>query len=128
MAPSEPRPRIRPDSSDRRSSIGRRKVLAGLALPTPCLENTACSTRARDQTGDMKLVSREDRRWFVAAIVFVLLGIALLLLPLENIPVLGDASMAGRIIGVVGVGIAIRSIVLIVLARRDARASARRDT
>jgi len=74
----------------------------------------------------MKLLTREDRRWFVAAMVLVVVGIALLLLPFETVPVLGKTSLAGRIIGGLGIGIVLRSVVLIVLARRQARANARR--
>jgi len=39
----------------------------------------------------MKLLPKEERRWFVAAVVLVLVGCAILLLPFETIPVLGDA-------------------------------------
>ena len=74
----------------------------------------------------MKLLTREDRRWFVAAMVLVVVGIALLLLPFETVTVLGKTSLAGRIIGGLGIGIVLRSVVLIVLARRQARANARR--
>ena len=74
----------------------------------------------------MKLLNREDRRWFVAAIVFVVLGIALLLLPFETMPILGDTSLAGRIIGGIGAGIVLRSVVLMFFTRRRAPAGARR--
>jgi len=74
----------------------------------------------------MKLLTQEDRRWFVAAMVFVVVGSALLLLHFETVPVLGETSLAGRIIGGLGVGIVLRSVVLIVLAHRQARASAHR--
>jgi len=80
----------------------------------------------RAQTEDMKLLTQEDRRWFVAAMVFVVVGTALLLLPFETVPVLSETSLAGRIIGGLGVGIVLRSVVLVVLAHRQARASARR--
>ncbi|MBD8486843.1 MULTISPECIES: hypothetical protein [unclassified Frigoribacterium] len=69
----------------------------------------------------MKLLPQDERRWFVAAVVFVLIGCALLLQPFETIPVLGDASFAGRIIGAIGLGIILRTLVLVFRARRDLR-------
>ena len=72
-------------------------------------------------TGGMTLLTQEDRRWFVAAVVFVAVGCVLLVQPFETIPVLGDASSAGRIIGAIGLGIIIRSLAIIFRARRQLR-------
>jgi hypothetical protein len=70
----------------------------------------------------MKSLAQEDRRWFVAAaVVFVAVGCALLVQPFETIPVLGDASSAGRIIGAIGLGISIRSLAMIFRARKELR-------
>ena len=67
----------------------------------------------------MKLLPREERRWFVAAIVLVLVGCAILLLPFETLPVLGDASFAGRMFVAMGLGIILRILVLLFRARRQ---------
>jgi hypothetical protein len=72
-------------------------------------------------TGGMKLLPQDERRWFVAAVVLVLVGCALLLQPFETIPVLGDASFAGRIIIAIGLGTILRTLVLLLRTRRQSR-------
>ena len=72
-------------------------------------------------TVGMKLLPKEERRWFVAAVVLVLVGCAILFLPFETIPVLGDASFAGGIIVAMGLGIILRILVLLFRARRQLR-------
>ena len=69
----------------------------------------------------MKLLPREERRWFVAAVVLVLVGCAILLLPFETIPVMGDASFAGSLIVAMGLGGILRILVLLFGARRKSR-------
>jgi len=69
----------------------------------------------------MKLLPQEERRWFVAAVVLVLIGCAILLQPFDTIPVLGDASFAGRIIVAMGLGTILRTLVLLLRARRQSR-------
>lgn len=78
-------------------------------------------------TTGMKLLHPEERRWFVAAVVLVLVGMALLLLPFETIPGLGDTRFAGRIVGVVGLGIIIRTAVIAYLERKRMRRQERDD-
>jgi len=72
-------------------------------------------------TVGMKLLPKEERRWFVASVVLVLVGCAILLLPFETIPVIGEASFAGGIIVAMGLGIMLRILVLLVRARRRSR-------
>ena len=75
----------------------------------------------------MKLLPREERRWFVVAVALVLAGAAILLQPFDTIPVLGDASFAGRIIIAMGLGTVLRILVLLLRARRRSRRRADRD-
>ena len=69
----------------------------------------------------MKPLPLEERRWFFAAVVLVLVGSAILLLPFETIPVLGDSSFAESIIVAMGLGIILRILVLLRRARRQLR-------
>jgi hypothetical protein len=78
-------------------------------------------------TAGVKLLHPEERRWFVAAVVLVLVGMALLLLPFETVPGLGDARFVGRIIGAIGLGIIIRTVVLAYSARKRMRRRERGD-
>lgn len=75
----------------------------------------------------MKLLPREERRWFVVAVALVLVGGAILLQPFDTIPVLGDASFAGRIIIAMGLGTVLRILVLLLRARRRSRRRADPD-
>ena len=75
----------------------------------------------RAHTDGMELLPREERRWFVAAVALVLAGAAILLQPFDTIPVLGDASFAGRIIIAMGLGTVLRTLVLLFRALRRSR-------
>jgi hypothetical protein len=65
--------------------------------------------------------AREARRLMVVGAACVVVGIVLLLQPLDELPVLGDASFAARIIGGLGAAFMVRAGVGLWRVRRHRR-------